>query len=149
MAPRKQTSPGNGNLNNQLVNIEPLYERFRKQHPPVFEGSSDPLVAEEWLCSIEDIFNFMRLNDHERNNRGRDNNQGKSRFNRNDKRKGNSTGGSNPNPNKKNKPNNRGSTYPTCPKCGRHHPGQCRLGTTSCYTCGNEGHYYRNCPKNT
>ncbi|KAL5560387.1 hypothetical protein UlMin_036598 [Ulmus minor] len=57
---------GNGNLNNQLVNIEPLYERFRKQHPPVFEGSSDPLVAEEWLRSIEDIFNFMRLNDHER-----------------------------------------------------------------------------------
>ena len=58
--------PGNGNLNNQLVNIEPLYERFRKQHPPIFEGSFDPLVAEEWLRSIEDIFDFMRLNDHER-----------------------------------------------------------------------------------
>ncbi|KAL5554138.1 hypothetical protein UlMin_041539 [Ulmus minor] len=58
--------PGNGNLNNQLVNIEPLYERFRKQHPPVFEGSFDPLITEEWLRSIEDIFNFMRLNDHER-----------------------------------------------------------------------------------
>ncbi|KAL5554671.1 hypothetical protein UlMin_042072 [Ulmus minor] len=58
--------PGIGNLNNQLVNIEPLYERFRKQHPPIFEGSSDPLVAEEWLRSIKDIFNFMRLNDHER-----------------------------------------------------------------------------------
>ncbi|KAL5570459.1 hypothetical protein UlMin_027034 [Ulmus minor] len=58
--------PGIGNLNNQLVNIEPLYERFRKQHPPVFEGFSDPLVAKEWLRSIEDIFNFTRLNDHER-----------------------------------------------------------------------------------
>ena len=58
--------PGNGNLNNQLVNIEPLYERFHKQHPPIFEGSSDPLIAEEWLRFIEDIFNFMRLNDHER-----------------------------------------------------------------------------------
>ncbi|KAL5554728.1 hypothetical protein UlMin_042129 [Ulmus minor] len=264
--------PGNGNLNNQLVNIEPLYERFRKQHPPIFEGSSDPLVAEEWLRSIEDIFNFMRLNDHERvlcaiymlrkdarfwwdvyfhpvvlqgkveefnnlcqgnlsvteaikrfdqlarlvphlvtderervrrmmrmfrpgimtiadagdhgpqtvaecidralhaefcekenlreqvsnnssaqnpqsnnnnyarintryqNNRGRDNNQGRSGSNRHDKRKGNPAGGSNSNQNKKNKPNNQSSTYPTCPKCGKLHPGQCRLGTTLCYT---------------
>ncbi|KAL5549485.1 hypothetical protein UlMin_004716 [Ulmus minor] len=58
--------PGVGNLNNQPINIEPLYERFRKQHPPIFEGSSDRLIAEEWLHSIEDIFNFMRLNDHER-----------------------------------------------------------------------------------
>ncbi|KAL5547192.1 hypothetical protein UlMin_006879 [Ulmus minor] len=58
--------PGNGNLNNKLVNIKPLYERFRKQHPLVFEGSSDPLIAKEWLRSIEDIFNFMRVNDHER-----------------------------------------------------------------------------------
>ncbi|KAL5563369.1 hypothetical protein UlMin_033116 [Ulmus minor] len=269
--------PGNGNLNNQLVNIEPLYERFCKQHPPIFEGSSDPLVAEEWLYSIEDIFNFMRLNDHERvlcaiymlrkdarfwwdvvkqtlnaealvweefkavfnhkyfhlavlqgkveefnnlsqgnlsvteaikrfdqlarlvphlvtderervrrmmrmfrpgiatitdagdhgpqtvaecidralhaefrekenlreqasnsqpnnnyarnnnryqNNRGRYNNQGRSGSNRHDKRKGNSAGGSNSNQNKKNKPNNQGSTYPTCPTCGKLHPGQ-------------------------
>ncbi|KAL5579934.1 hypothetical protein UlMin_012376 [Ulmus minor] len=293
-----RNNPRNGD---PLVNIESLYESFRKQHPPIFEGSSDPLVAKEWLRSIEDIFNFMRLNDHERvmcaiymlrkdarfwwdvvkqtlnaealvweefkvvfnrkyfhpavlqgkveefnnlrqgnlsvteaikrfdqlarlvphlvtderervrrmmhifrpsiatiadagdhgpqtvaecidhalraefrekenlreqvsnnsscqnpqsnnnnyarnntryqNNRGIENNQGKSGVNRNDKRKGNSIGGSNTNPNKKNKPNNRGSTYPTCPKCGKHHPGQCRLGTTSCYTCGNEGHY--------
>ena len=28
--------------------LEPLYERFRMQHPPTFEGCSDPLVAEEW-----------------------------------------------------------------------------------------------------
>ena len=27
-------------------NREPLFERFRKQHPPTFEGSTDPLVAE-------------------------------------------------------------------------------------------------------
>ena len=27
-------------------NREPLFKRFRKQHPPTFEGSTDPLVAE-------------------------------------------------------------------------------------------------------
>ncbi|KAL5579861.1 hypothetical protein UlMin_012303 [Ulmus minor] len=279
-----RNNPRNGD---PLVNIEPLYERFRKQHPPIFEGSSDPLVAEEWLRSIEDTFNFMRLNDHERvlcaiymlrkdarfwwdvvkqtlnakalvweefkavfnhkyfhpavlqgkveefnnlrqgnlsvteaikrfdqlarlvshlvtderervrrmmrmfrpgiatiadagdhgpqtvaecidralraefrekenlreqasnsqpnnnyarnnnryqNNMGIYNNQGRSGSNRYDKRKGNPAGGLNSNRNKKNKPNNQGSTYPTCPKCGKLHPGQCRLGTTLCYT---------------
>ncbi|PON72779.1 hypothetical protein PanWU01x14_062480, partial [Parasponia andersonii] len=28
--------------------LEPLYERFRKQHPLVFEATTDPLDAEEW-----------------------------------------------------------------------------------------------------
>ena len=28
-------------------NREPLFERFKKQHPPTFEGSTDPLVAEQ------------------------------------------------------------------------------------------------------
>ncbi|KAL5573969.1 hypothetical protein UlMin_023566 [Ulmus minor] len=93
--------------------------------------------------------NYARNNNRYQNNRGRDNNQGRSGSNRHDKRKGNPAGGSNSNQNKKNKPNNQGSTYPTCPKCGKLHPGQCRLGTTQCYTCGKEGHYSRNCPKNT
>ena len=46
--------------------LEPLYERFRKQGPPVFEGNTDPLVAEEWMRSMETIFEFMQLNDHEK-----------------------------------------------------------------------------------
>ncbi|KAL5563996.1 hypothetical protein UlMin_033743 [Ulmus minor] len=92
--------------------------------------------------------NYARNNTRYQNNRGRNNNQGRSGSNRHDKRKGNPAGGSNSNQNKKNKPNNQGSTYPTCPKCGKLHPGQCRLGTTLCYTCGKEGHYSRNCPKN-
>ena len=58
--------PGNGNPNKQFINIEPLYKRFHKQHPPVFESSFDPIIVEEWLCSIKDIFNFMRLKDQER-----------------------------------------------------------------------------------
>ncbi|KAL5577784.1 hypothetical protein UlMin_019483 [Ulmus minor] len=46
--------------------VEPLYERFRKQGPPTFEGSNNPLAAEEWLRNIERILDFMKLSDHER-----------------------------------------------------------------------------------
>ena len=46
--------------------IEPLYERFRKQHPPTFEGSSDPLVAEEWLELITSTLNFMGVEGNDR-----------------------------------------------------------------------------------
>lgn len=30
-----------------IINQEPLYERFRRMKPPEFEGSTDPLEAEE------------------------------------------------------------------------------------------------------
>ena len=31
---------------------EPIYERFRRQKPPVFDGSPDPAEAEDWLKKI-------------------------------------------------------------------------------------------------
>ncbi|XP_062086532.1 uncharacterized protein LOC133792641 [Humulus lupulus] len=46
--------------------MESLYERFRKQHPPVFEGSTDPLDAQDWKSSLEDIFEFMQLSHREK-----------------------------------------------------------------------------------
>ena len=33
---------------------------------PSFEGSTDPLDAEEWLSSMETILDFMELDDKER-----------------------------------------------------------------------------------
>ena len=49
-----------------MNSVEPLYEIFRKQRPPTFEGTNDPLAAEEWLRNIERILDFMKLSDHER-----------------------------------------------------------------------------------
>ena len=45
---------------------EPLYTRFGKLKPTEFAGSTDPLEAEEWLSSMETIFEFIRLTDQER-----------------------------------------------------------------------------------
>ncbi|XP_062104940.1 uncharacterized protein LOC133816496 [Humulus lupulus] len=46
--------------------FEPVYEHFRKQAPPTFEGEVDPVVAKDWLRSIEAIFDHMELNDRQR-----------------------------------------------------------------------------------
>ncbi|XP_062119120.1 uncharacterized protein LOC133832855 [Humulus lupulus] len=37
-----------------------------KQVPPTFEGKADPLVAEDWLRSVEAIFDHMELDDRQR-----------------------------------------------------------------------------------
>ena len=64
-----------------------------------------------------------------------------SHRNHNNKRKGNynSQGSS------KNQKKNNSSNFNPCSKCGKKHPGECRAGTTSCYLCGKEGHYAKNC----
>ena len=46
--------------------IEPLYEQFRKQHPPTYEGSIDPLVAEERLKLITSTLNCMGVEGSDR-----------------------------------------------------------------------------------
>ena len=46
--------------------MEPIYERFWKQNPPVFEGGPDPLKAEQWMTMIASIFDFMRVEDNDR-----------------------------------------------------------------------------------
>ncbi|XP_062101659.1 uncharacterized protein LOC133807366 [Humulus lupulus] len=45
---------------------EAVYERFRKQQPPNFDGRSDPIEAEEWLRSVESILKHMRLENEDR-----------------------------------------------------------------------------------
>ena len=48
------------------VHREPLYERFRKQHPPTFDGNTDPLKAEQWLDMLSSILNFMGVEGNDR-----------------------------------------------------------------------------------
>ena len=49
-----------------IARQEPLYQRFSNMKPKEFEGSSNPLDAEEWLSSVQLIMEFMELNDRER-----------------------------------------------------------------------------------
>ena len=46
--------------------LEPMYERFRKQSPPIFEGGPDPTRAEQWMSMIRIVLDFMDLVGHDR-----------------------------------------------------------------------------------
>ncbi|GMN36082.1 hypothetical protein TIFTF001_042369 [Ficus carica] len=45
-----------------VIRQEPLYERFQRMKPPEFEGSTNPLEAEEWLTSLQIETVQMRRN---------------------------------------------------------------------------------------
>ena len=49
-----------------VPNMESVYERFRKQHAPNFEGTIDPFEAEEWLRKVEPILTHMNLSNADR-----------------------------------------------------------------------------------
>ena len=37
-----------------------------KKNPPVFEGTVDPAVTEEWISMIEKIFEFVQIEDEDK-----------------------------------------------------------------------------------
>ena len=45
---------------------EPVYERFRHQKPPTFNGSTNPVEVEDWLKKVQRIFAYKKLEDHEK-----------------------------------------------------------------------------------
>ncbi|XP_073121931.1 uncharacterized protein [Henckelia pumila] len=48
------------------VGLGTIYEKFRKMNPKDFAGTTDPLVAEGWIRSLEVIFRYMQLGDLDR-----------------------------------------------------------------------------------
>ncbi|GMN29795.1 hypothetical protein TIFTF001_047960 [Ficus carica] len=43
-----------------------LYERFRRMKTPEFEGTMDPIAADNWLIDIQVILDVMRLTEQEK-----------------------------------------------------------------------------------
>ena len=50
----------------QPMRREYLCERLCKMKPPLFEGTTNPLEAEDWLSTMETILDFMELRDEEK-----------------------------------------------------------------------------------
>ncbi|XP_073153655.1 uncharacterized protein [Henckelia pumila] len=60
-----QTSQAGGQPTGVGVRSDGVQERFRRNGPKEFAGSTDPLEAEEWVKSLKDIF-YMQLSDEDR-----------------------------------------------------------------------------------
>ena len=43
-----------------------MYEHFKRMKPEEFEGSTDPVVVEEWLNSVQIISDFMNLTNQDK-----------------------------------------------------------------------------------
>ena len=50
----------------RAARAKPISERFGNQNPPIFEGSSDPSMAEEWISILERIFDFIGTTEREK-----------------------------------------------------------------------------------
>ncbi|XP_047326921.1 uncharacterized protein LOC124930637 [Impatiens glandulifera] len=55
-----------GSNNNTEGGQQPIYKQFMSFKPAEFKGSTDPMVAEEWIQSLETIFEFMQINNGDR-----------------------------------------------------------------------------------
>ncbi|XP_047310717.1 uncharacterized protein LOC124914255 [Impatiens glandulifera] len=58
--------PNHANNNHEGGSQQPAYKHFMSFKPSDFKGSTDPMVAEEWIHSIETIFEFMQCNNSDR-----------------------------------------------------------------------------------
>ncbi|XP_073137867.1 uncharacterized protein [Henckelia pumila] len=50
----------------RLTHDEDVAERFQKKGPKKFTGTTDPLIAEGWIRSLESIFDYMGITDADR-----------------------------------------------------------------------------------
>ncbi|XP_073063958.1 uncharacterized protein [Primulina eburnea] len=69
------SSQGRGSGRGQSTtesSVEGAYDRFRRMNPPDFIGGPDPLVALEWIKSLETIFDYLKFTDQEKWNEFKD-----------------------------------------------------------------------------
>jgi hypothetical protein len=45
---------------------EDRYQSFRRHYPPIFSGGRDPMIVEEWLDQLEEIFRITRSADQDK-----------------------------------------------------------------------------------
>ncbi|KZV17608.1 hypothetical protein F511_22504 [Dorcoceras hygrometricum] len=63
----EQTNRGNGQSSSSRgPNNDDPQEKFRRQKPKEFSGTTDPLVAESWIKSMEVIFEYLQMPDLDR-----------------------------------------------------------------------------------
>ncbi|XP_047309877.1 uncharacterized protein LOC124913331 [Impatiens glandulifera] len=60
------TYPNHTNNNHEGGSQQPAYKHFMSFKPCDFNGSTDPMVAEEWIRSLETKFEFMQCNNSDR-----------------------------------------------------------------------------------
>ena len=53
-------------VNPPLVREDLLFERFRRMKVPEFEGTADPINADNWLIDVQVILDFMGLTEREK-----------------------------------------------------------------------------------
>ncbi|KAL5573275.1 hypothetical protein UlMin_022872 [Ulmus minor] len=131
-----------------------MLEMFRPDISLSVEGGGDPPTTttdcverayrdEHRLNQLKEMRNRMFENRRKQNNQGSNQNRGQQvgqsqGQSKNNKRKGNSQANRDTH---QQAPKKNNTTYPTCGKCGKNHPGECRQGTSACYKCGKEGHF--------
>ncbi|TXG69944.1 hypothetical protein EZV62_004879 [Acer yangbiense] len=59
------TSRGAGASKGNRTQLQ-VVEQFRRLHPPSFEGTTNPLDAEEWLRELEKGFTFINCTDDQK-----------------------------------------------------------------------------------
>nr|GMN28710.1 hypothetical protein TIFTF001_049465 [Ficus carica]GMN28767.1 hypothetical protein TIFTF001_049469 [Ficus carica] len=59
-------APAGPQRNPPLIREDLLYERFRRMKAPEFKGTTDPIVADNWLIDIQVILDFMGLTEQEK-----------------------------------------------------------------------------------
>ncbi|KAF7121000.1 hypothetical protein RHSIM_Rhsim13G0139200 [Rhododendron simsii] len=133
---------------------------FQKLKPLIFHGGIDPIKANEWLDSIEKIFQVMTCTDRkkvalatynliEEENNKRIRELKKRRYANSNPRVNNGPpkrqNVGNPNRGNQNQKQNRGGLRSNCPTCGINHLGVCLEGTGVFYSCGEARHIRKNC----